>query len=183
MPAGRIMGLTTSPFTYRGFSVGTMTATLIVGILIGQIGITITGPLKSIFFLMFLFAIGYGVGPQFVRAVAQDGIPHTLFSIIVSMSCLARPRFRQFTCPAARQAGRAWTWPSVRAAETARMKAMRKMLEPSTALAAKLNAIQPLAIDHAKLTSMGAILPSMDPKVIAAIQGVQPLKTFQANSF
>lgn len=59
--------------------------------------------------------------------------------------------------------------PAFGAAETARTEAMRKLLEPSTALAKKLNAIQPLAIDHAKLTSI-------DPKVIAAIQGVQPLK-------
>ncbi|TPI17849.1 hypothetical protein [Mesorhizobium sp. B4-1-1] len=61
-------------------------------------------------------------------------------------------------------------------AEAARMEAMRKMLEPSTALAAKLNAIQPLAIDHAKLASIGAIIPSIDPKLIPAIQGVRPLK-------
>jgi len=66
--------------------------------------------------------------------------------------------------------------PAFGAAETARMEAIRKMLEPSTALAAKLNTIQPLAIDHAKLASIGAIMPSIDPRVIAAIQGVQPLK-------
>jgi len=66
--------------------------------------------------------------------------------------------------------------PAFGAAETAHMEAMRKMLEPTTALTAKLNAIQPLAIDHAKLASIGAIIPSIDPKIIAAIQGVQPLK-------
>ncbi|MCE2575272.1 hypothetical protein [Komagataeibacter sp. FNDCR2] len=38
-----------------------------------------------------------------------------------------------------------------------------------------LNAIQPLAIDHAKFVSIGGIIPSIDPKVSAAIQGVQPL--------
>lgn len=65
--------------------------------------------------------------------------------------------------------------PALGTAETARTEAMRKILEPSTALAAKLNSIRPLAIDHAKLASMGAILPTIDPKVIAAIQGVQPL--------
>ncbi|MER9402104.1 hypothetical protein NKI46_28835 [Mesorhizobium sp. M0615] len=66
--------------------------------------------------------------------------------------------------------------PAFGAAEIVRMEAMRTLLEPSTALAAKLNAIQPLAIDHAKLALIGAIMPSIDPKVIAAIQGVQPLK-------
>lgn len=61
-------------------------------------------------------------------------------------------------------------------AKAARMEAMRKVLEPTTALTAKLNAIQPLAIEHAKRASIGAIIPSIDPKVIAAIQGVHPLK-------
>lgn len=56
-----------------------------------------------------------------------------------------------------------------------RVEAMRKLLEPSTALTAKLHAIQPLAIDHSKLAAIGAIMPSIDPKVIAAIQGVKPL--------
>ena len=52
-----------------------MTATLLAGVLIGQIGITISQPLKATVFLMFLFAVGYGVGPQFVRGVAKDGLP------------------------------------------------------------------------------------------------------------
>lgn len=66
--------------------------------------------------------------------------------------------------------------PAFGAAETARMEAMRTMLEPSTVLAKELNAIQPFAIDHAKLASIGTIMPLIDPKIIAAIQGVQPLK-------
>jgi putative transport protein len=40
-------------------------------------------------FLMFLFAIGYGVGPQFVRGIAQDGIPQALFAAVVCVFCLA----------------------------------------------------------------------------------------------
>ena len=45
-------------------------------------------PLKPTFFLMFLFAIGYGVGPQFVRGIAQDGIPQALFAVVVCVFCL-----------------------------------------------------------------------------------------------
>lgn len=65
--------------------------------------------------------------------------------------------------------------PAFSVAETAHMETMRKMLEPATALTETLNAIQPLAIDHAKFVSIGGIIPSIDPKVSAAIQGVQPL--------
>ena len=42
--------------------------------LIGQLGIAISPNVKSVFFLMFLFAVGYGVGPQFVRGLGADGL-------------------------------------------------------------------------------------------------------------
>jgi putative transport protein len=75
-------------FTYKGLGLGAVTATLIAAVIIGQLGITVSGPLKPTFFLMFLFAIGYGVGPQFVRGIAQDGIPQALFAVVVSLFCL-----------------------------------------------------------------------------------------------
>jgi putative transport protein len=75
-------------FTYKGLGLGAVTATLIAAVIIGQIGITISGPLKPVFFLMFLFAIGYGVGPQFVRGIAQDGVPQAIFAAVVCVFCL-----------------------------------------------------------------------------------------------
>ena len=69
-------------FTYKGLGLGAVTATLIAAVIIGQLGITVTGPLKPFFFLMFLFAIGYAVGPQFVRGIAKDGVPQALFAVV-----------------------------------------------------------------------------------------------------
>src|SRR3954454_7336523 len=69
-------------FTFKGIGLGSVTATLIAGVVIGQIGITINQPLKAFSFLMFLFAVGYGVGPQFVRGIAKDGVPQALFSVV-----------------------------------------------------------------------------------------------------
>ena len=80
-------------FTYKGLGLGAVTATLIAAVVIGQIGITISGPLKPTFFLMFLFAIGYGVGPQFVRGIAQDGVPQAVFAAIVCVFCLGAGYF------------------------------------------------------------------------------------------
>jgi putative transport protein len=37
---------------------------------------------------MFLFAVGYGVGPQFVRGVAKDGVPQAIFSAVQCIFCL-----------------------------------------------------------------------------------------------
>src|SRR5262249_19813482 len=56
-------------------------------------GITITGPLKPFFFLMFLFAIGYAVGPQFVRGIAKDGVPQALFAAVECVLCLVTVYF------------------------------------------------------------------------------------------
>src|SRR6266403_1314926 len=66
-------------------------ATLLAGVLIGQLGITISQPLKATVFLLFLFAVGYGVGPQFVRGVAKDGVPQALFAVVQCILCLLIP--------------------------------------------------------------------------------------------
>jgi len=78
-------------FTFKGIGLGSVTATLLAGVLIGQLGITISQPLKAFAFLMFLFAVGYGVGPQFVRGVAKDGLPQALFSVVQCAFCLLVP--------------------------------------------------------------------------------------------
>ena len=78
-------------FTFRGIGLGSVTATLIAGVVIGQIGITISQPLKATVFLMFLFAVGYAVGPQFVRGVAKDGMPQAIFAAVQCVFSLLVP--------------------------------------------------------------------------------------------
>jgi len=78
-------------FTFKGIGLGSVTATLLAGVLIGQLGITISQPLKAFVFLMFLFAVGYGVGPQFVRGVAKDGLPQAIFAAVQCVFCLLVP--------------------------------------------------------------------------------------------
>src|SRR5438128_7527336 len=76
-------------FTFKGIGLGSVTATLLAGVVIGQIGITISQPLKATVFLLFLFAVGYAVGPQFVRGVAKDGLPQAIFAAVQCVLCLA----------------------------------------------------------------------------------------------
>ena len=73
---------------FGSFSLGAVTGTLLAGIIIGQLGIDISSQVKSIFFIMFLFAVGFGVGPQFVRGIATDGAPQAIFAVVVSVLCL-----------------------------------------------------------------------------------------------
>jgi len=70
------------------FSLGNVTGVLLAGVLIGQLNITISPNVKSVFFLMFLFAVGYSVGPQFFRGLKSDGLPQVFFALIQCVACL-----------------------------------------------------------------------------------------------
>lgn len=73
---------------YKSFSLGTVTSVLLVGVLVGQMDIPISGPLKSVFFLLFLFAIGYSVGPQFFRSLRGSGLKQVGFAVALCVVCL-----------------------------------------------------------------------------------------------
>ena len=75
--------------SYKGLSLGAVTATLIAAVIVGQLDIPISANVKSVFFLIFLFAVGYGVGPQFVRGIAKDGLPQALFAVVMCLISLA----------------------------------------------------------------------------------------------
>src|SRR4051812_36752514 len=85
------VGFWIGPKKLRGFNLGAVTATLLAAVAIGQLGITVSGPIKSTFFLLFLFAVGYGVGPQFFSGLGKDGMRQVVFAVIVLIFCLAVP--------------------------------------------------------------------------------------------
>lgn len=83
------LGFWIGKFRYKSFSLGTVTSVLLIGVLVGQMNIPIPEPAKTIFFLIFLFAVGYNVGPQFFRGLKKDGLPQAGFAVIVCVLCLA----------------------------------------------------------------------------------------------
>lgn len=74
---------------YKSFSLGPVTATLIVGVVIGQMGIEISETVKSLAFMLFLFAIGYSVGPQFFRSLKGDGLKQIGFALVEGVIIVA----------------------------------------------------------------------------------------------
>ena len=68
---------------FGSFSLGAVTSTLIAGLLIGQLGVALPDIVQTIFFLLFLFAVGYSVGPQFFGALKKDGLPQVAFALIM----------------------------------------------------------------------------------------------------
>jgi putative transport protein len=69
-----------------GVGVGAVTGSLLGGILIGIFfHVSVSDQAKSILFLLFLFAIGYSVGPSFFRNLKGDGWRWALLGIFVPL--------------------------------------------------------------------------------------------------
>ncbi|MDQ0318758.1 putative transport protein [Pararhizobium capsulatum DSM 1112] len=74
---------------FRGFGLGPVTGSLFAGILIGQLAhVPVAGMAKSFLFLLFLFGIGYSVGPQFLQALKRDGMKPVLLAVVVCVTGL-----------------------------------------------------------------------------------------------
>lgn len=83
------LGYFIGQFKYRGFGAGPVTGALFAGLLIGQIAeVPVSDTARSILFLLFLFGIGYSVGPKFLSAVRGDGLPGVAIGIVVPLTAI-----------------------------------------------------------------------------------------------
>ena len=84
------LGFWFGKFRYKSLSLGVVTSVLLIGVVVGAVfHVPIGAPLKSLFFLLFLFAIGYRCGPQFVSAIRGQGIKQVMFAVVICGLCLA----------------------------------------------------------------------------------------------
>jgi putative transport protein len=77
-------------FKIGAFSLGPVTGALFAGLFVGQFApVPVSDMTKSFLFLLFLFGIGYSVGPQFMQALERDGLKPVLLALVVSVAGLA----------------------------------------------------------------------------------------------
>ena len=81
------LGFMLGRLKYKNFSLGPVTSVLIVAIFVGQLGIELSSQIKTVFFMLFLFAVGYSVGPQFFRSLKGMGLKQVLFAFLMSACC------------------------------------------------------------------------------------------------
>ena len=70
------------------FSLGTSAGVLLAGVVIGQLRIPIPGLLKSVSFALFIFVVGYRVGPQFFRGLKGEGLHLAALALILAITGL-----------------------------------------------------------------------------------------------
>src|SRR3974390_2113789 len=77
-------------FKIGAFSLWPVTGALFAGLLGGDFAhVPVSSMTKSFLFLLFLFGVGYTVGPQFVQAMKRDGLKPMLLAVVVSFTGLA----------------------------------------------------------------------------------------------
>jgi putative transport protein len=65
------------------FVLGGIAGTLLVGVVIGQIGINIDSGIKSIFFALFIYAVGFQGGPQFFHALNRRSLNQLVSAFVM----------------------------------------------------------------------------------------------------
>jgi len=85
-----VLGHIIGHFHYKGVGFGAVVGTLIAGIVIGIIAKPeLPELLRWSFFYLFLFSIGYSVGPQFFGSLKKEALPQIVLAVVVAVTGLA----------------------------------------------------------------------------------------------
>jgi putative transport protein len=85
-----LLGTIIGRFDVKGVGFGSVVGTLIAGIIIGIIARPeLPELLRWTFFYLFLFSIGYSVGPQFFGSLKKEALPQIALALVVAVTGLA----------------------------------------------------------------------------------------------
>lgn len=76
-------------FKYKTFVLGGIAGSLIMGVLIGQINVKLAPEIGTIFFALFIYAVGYQGGPQFFRSLNKQTLVQLISATITCVLGLA----------------------------------------------------------------------------------------------
>jgi aspartate-alanine antiporter len=69
----------------RTFVLGPVAATLLVAIALGQVGVKISQDVKALAFALFIYALGYMIGPQFVSSLGKSTFKQVHVTVLSSI--------------------------------------------------------------------------------------------------
>src|SRR5215475_9007381 len=71
---------------YRGFGLGVITSSLLAGIFLGNLfHVPVADQAKAMLFLLFLFGIGFSVGPSFFRNLKGEGWRWAVLAVFIPL--------------------------------------------------------------------------------------------------
>jgi len=82
------LGYTVGRLKIGSFTLGGIAGTLLVGVVIGQMGVAIDPGIKAIFFALFIYAVGFQGGPQFFHALNRRSLNQLASSFVMCVTGL-----------------------------------------------------------------------------------------------
>ncbi|EPA96643.1 aspartate-alanine antiporter [Pseudomonas umsongensis] len=70
------------------FHLGSVAGALLMGLLIGQIGLEVPAGMKSVFFVMFIYAVGFKSGPEFFGSLNRGTLKLVVLSVVLCATAL-----------------------------------------------------------------------------------------------
>jgi aspartate-alanine antiporter len=83
------LGYTIGKLRIGRFRLGGMPGTLFAAILIGQIGVPVDENIKTLFFALFIYSLGYVSGPQFFRSLGRSTLDQVHLAVFSSAIAFA----------------------------------------------------------------------------------------------
>ena len=85
-----LLGTIIGRFHFKGVGFGSVVGTLIAGMVVGIVAKPeLPDLLRWAFFYLFLFSIGYSIGPQFFSSLKKEAVPQIVVALVVAASGLA----------------------------------------------------------------------------------------------
>lgn len=70
------------------FQLGGVAGSLLVAVLISQVGVSIDNGVKSVLFALFIYAVGFESGPQFFRSLGRQSLREIAMAVVLAISGL-----------------------------------------------------------------------------------------------
>jgi putative transport protein len=75
-------------FQFGRFQLGGVAGSLLVAVLISQIGVSIDSGIKAVLFALFIYAVGFESGPQFFRSLGRQSLREIVMAAVLAISGL-----------------------------------------------------------------------------------------------
>ncbi|GHS95079.1 aspartate-alanine antiporter [Synergistales bacterium] len=82
------LGFAIGSIPFGSFRLGGVAGSLLVGVAVSQLGVSVDNSVKNILFAIFIFAVGFESGPQFFRSLGKKTLREVALALIVAISAL-----------------------------------------------------------------------------------------------
>jgi putative transport protein len=82
------LGVAIGRIRLGSFHLGSVAGALLMGLVIGQIGLEVPHVLKSVFFVLFIYAVGFKSGPEFFGSLNRGTLKLVILSVVLCATAL-----------------------------------------------------------------------------------------------